>query len=236
MGVGTGHQPRSARSWGLAMRAVGRHEGARGAAPFACLWGVQGWALPLARPPVPRACGRGPLPTGCGCWGCQRWDPSPTRQRALLRACFACCGGGTRAPGGGGGASCLGLGRPGLGAVPRPTAHHSGVRPGTATHWLWVRGVWAREPVTKPTLGRSCKVASRSFGSAHGRPGGGRLLRGCEASEVGRSPTPDRPSFGRAAEVRYPQAVGAGDVGVGPRYELHRARSCELALRALGRH
>ena len=33
-----------------------------------------------------RACGRGPLPTGWGCGGCGREDPSPTPQRALLRA------------------------------------------------------------------------------------------------------------------------------------------------------
>ena len=47
------------------------------------------------------ACGRGSLPTGCGCGGCRREDPSPTPQRALLQAGFARCGGGTKAPGGG---------------------------------------------------------------------------------------------------------------------------------------
>ena len=33
-----------------------------------------------------RACGGGPLPTGCECGGCGRGDLSPTPQRALLRA------------------------------------------------------------------------------------------------------------------------------------------------------
>ena len=66
------------------------------------------------------ACGRGPLPTGCGCGGCGRGDPSPTPRRAPLRAGFPCCGGATRAPRGG--ASCLCVGRPGLGALPPPTA------------------------------------------------------------------------------------------------------------------
>ena len=47
------------------------------------------------------ACGRGLRPTGCGCGGCGRGDPSPTPQRALLPAGFARRGGGTRAPRGG---------------------------------------------------------------------------------------------------------------------------------------
>ena len=70
------------------------------------------------------ACGRGPLPTGCGCGGCGRGDPSPTPQRALLRAGFARCWGGMRLPGGG--ASCLGVGRPGSGALPPPTTRPFG--------------------------------------------------------------------------------------------------------------
>ena len=63
-------------------------------------------------------------------------NPSPTPQRVLLRAGFARCEGGTRAPGGG--ASCLGVGRPGLAALPRPTTRPSSRRPGPGTHWLWV--------------------------------------------------------------------------------------------------
>ena len=86
------------------------------------MWGVRGWALSHARPPVLAACGQGPLPTGCGCGGYGRGDPFPTPQRALLRAGFARCRGDTRVPGGGG-ASCLGVGRSGSGALPCPTAH-----------------------------------------------------------------------------------------------------------------
>ena len=66
------------------------------------------------------ACGRGPLPTGCECGGGGRGDPSPTPQRAPLRVGFARCGGGMRVAGGGG--SCLGVGRPGSGALPPPTS------------------------------------------------------------------------------------------------------------------
>ena len=56
--------------------------------------------------------------------GCGRGVPSPTPQRALLRAGFACCGGGLRVPRGG--PSCLGVGRPGLGALPSPTTRPFG--------------------------------------------------------------------------------------------------------------
>ena len=44
-------------------------------------------------------------------------------------------------------------------------------------------------------------------------PGGGRLLPGCGASGVGRSPNPDCPPSGRAAGAHYPLAVGAGGCG-----------------------
>ena len=140
----------------------GRHEGARGRR---LLPGCG--ASRVGRCPGPdhssfRACGRGPLHTGCGCGGCGRGDLSQTPQRALLEAGFARCGGGMRMLGGG--ASCLGVGRPGSGALPPPT--------------------------TRP--------------------------------------------FGRAAGAHYPLAVGAGGAGVGTRHQPHSARSCELALRAVG--
>ena len=50
-----------------------------------------------------------------------------------------------------GGAGRLAVGRPGLGAQPRPTVRPWGVRLGPATHRLRVRGVWASGPVTNPT-------------------------------------------------------------------------------------
>ena len=161
---------RGVRAWGPVTnptaRALaccrGRHEGARGGRPLpGC--GASG----VGRSPTPdlssfRACGRGPLPTGCGCGRCRHGDPSSTPQRAVLRAGFARCGGGTRVPAGG--ASCLGVGGPGTGALP---------------------------------------------------------------------PRTSRP-LGRAAGAHYPLAVGAGGVGVGTRHQPHSARSCELALRAVG--
>ena len=54
------------------------------------------------------------------------------------------------------GASCLGVGRPGSGALPRPTARPSRVRPGPASNLLWVRCAgpgarvsWAPAPVPR---------------------------------------------------------------------------------------
>ena len=367
-GVGTRHQPHSARSCELALRAVGAAQGRPGGAPLAWVWGVRGRALSHPRPlvrlgvrpgptthwlwvrgvracgpvtnptaralaswlwalwggmrvpggsasclgverpgtgalqppisrPLGRAAGAHPLPTGCGCGGCQCGDPSPTPQRALLRAGFARCGGGMSVPGGG--ASCLGVGRPGTGALPPPTSRPFGRAAGA--HYPLVVGAGGAGVGTRhqPHSARSCVLCGRHEGAR-----GGRLLPGCGASGVGRFPTPDHSSFracgrgplptgcgcggcgrgdssptaqrallragfarcgggtrapgegasclgvgrpgtgalppptsrpfGRAAGAHYPLAVGAGGAGMGTRHQPNSARSCELALRALG--
>ena len=260
----------------------GRHEDARG-----------GHLLPgcgasgVGRSPTPdhssfRACGRGPLPTGCGCGRCGRGDPSPTPQRALLRARFACCGGGMRVPAGG--ASCLGVGRQGSGALPPPTtgpfrrvagAHYplavgagdagvgtrhqphsahscetalravgaalgcpggaplawvwgvpdrarsqheplvrSGVRPGPTTHSLWVRGMRSWGPVTNLTARARASWLCALWGR-HAGALGGRLLPGCGASGVGRSPTPDHSSFRPCGQGPLPTGCGCRGCGSG---------------------
>ena len=125
-----------------------------------------------------------------------------------------------------GDSSCLGAGRPGFGARARPTARPWGVRPGPATHWLRVRGVWVWGPVTNPT--------ARALASWLCALWGRHLLPAHRASGVGRSSTPDHPSLGRAAGARHPLAVDAGGVGLRTRHQLHSARFCELALRAVG--
>ena len=96
-GVGTRHQPHSARSCML----WARHEGARGGCrlPGCGVSGVGRSPTPDC-PPSGRAAGAHyPLAVGAGGGG--RAGPSPTPQRALFRAGFARCGGGTGAPGGG---------------------------------------------------------------------------------------------------------------------------------------
>ena len=109
----------------------------------------------------------------------------------------------------------MGVGRPGSGALPTPPARPVGGLPGPTTHWLWVRGVAGVGTRHQTHSARSFKPALRALGVSRGRPGGGRLLRGCGGSGVGRSPTPDCPPSGRAAGAHYPLAVGAGGCGRG---------------------
>ena len=66
----------------------------------------------------------------------------------------------------GGGASCLGVGRPVLSALPSPTARPLGGLPGPTTHWLWVRGVAGVGTRHKPHSARSCELALRAVGAA----------------------------------------------------------------------
>ena len=197
---------RAPASWLCAL--WGRHEGARGGRllPGCGASGVGRSPTPDC-PPSGRAAGATyPLAVGAG--GCGRGDLSPTPQRALLRAGFARCGGGTEAPGGG--TSCLGVGRPGSGALPPPTARPLGGLQGPTTHWLWLRGGAGVGTRHQPHSARSCVLWGRHEGAR-----GGRLLPGCGASGVGRSPTPDCPPSGRAAGAHYPRAVAAGGCGRG---------------------
>ena len=100
------------------------------------------------RPSLERAArARYPLAVGAGGVGGGTLT-SPT-SRALGSCLCALCGqheGARR-----GGSYCLGAGRSGWGARARLTALPCGVRPGSATHWLWVRGLWEWGPVTNPT-------------------------------------------------------------------------------------
>ena len=255
---------------------------------------------PTPNHPSFRACGRGPLPTGCGCGGCGRGDPSPTPQQALLQAGFARCGGGRGCPGGAPLAWVWGVRgrafshpqppvlsgvRPGptthwlwvrgvraWGPVTNPTARAlaswlcalwgrqrapggaplawawgvrgralshpqppvlSGVRPGPTAHWLWVRGMRSWGPVTNPTAGALASWLCALWGRQR-VPRGGASCLGVGRSGSGVLPPPTTRPFGRAAGAHYPLAVGAGGAGVGARHQPHSARSCKLALRALG--
>ena len=206
-----------------------RAPGGGGALALVC--GVRGWGFSHARPPLLGACCRGPLPPGCGCVRCGCGDASPTHS---ARSCELALRAVVAAPG-----------RPGEG----PLA------------WVWGFQGWALSNARPPFLGacgrgllptgcgcgdvgvgtchepheaRSCELALGAFGTARGRPGGRDFFPGCAAPGVGRSLTPDRPSFGRAAGACYPLAVGAGDVSVGTRHLPHSTRSCELALRVVG--
>ena len=216
----------------------GRHEGARGGAPLAWVRGVRGRVLSHPRLPALWAGCRGPLPTACGCGGMRAWGPV-TNPTASALASWLCALWG-RHEGARGGASCLGVGRTGLGAFPPPTARPLGGLPGPNTHWLWVPGGAGVGTRHKPHSSRSCELALHAVGAARGCPGG-RLLPGCGASGLGRSPTPDCPPSGRAAGAHYPLAVGAGGRGRGdpsptPQRALLRAvfARCGGGMRAPG--
>ena len=206
-GVGTRHQPHSARSCEPAFCAVGAARGRPGGALPAWVWGVPGGRSPGPRLPALWVGCRGPLPTGCGCRGVRAWGPVTNPTARALASWLLRCGGGTRVPGGG--ASCLGVGRPGSGALPLPTARPLGGLPGPTTHWLWVQGGAGVGTRHQPYSARSCALWGRHEGAQ-----GWRLLPGCGASGVGRSPTPDCPPSGRAAGAHYPLAVGAGGCGL----------------------
>ena len=140
-------------------------------AGFACCGGGTrapgGGASCLSQPRLPAiwAGCRGPLPTGCGCGGVRAWGPV-TNPTARALACF---GGGMRVPGGG--AYCLGVGRPGSGALPPPAARPLGGLPGPTSHWLWVWGVAGVGTRHQPHSAYSCELALCAVGAAQGRPG-----------------------------------------------------------------
>ena len=171
-------------------------------------------------PPTGRAVGvRYPLAVGAG--GCGCGDPSPTPQRALLRAGFARCGGGMKVPVGD--ASCLGVGRPGSGALPSPTARPPGGLPWPTTHWLWVRGGAGVGIRHQPHSVRSCVLWGRLEGARGGasclgvgRPGWGAL-----------PPQTARPLGGLPGPTTQWLWVRGG-AGVGTRHQPHSARSCVL--------
>ena len=218
---------RASASWLCAL--WGRHEGAQGGG------GAFAWVFLIGHSATPDrpsfgACGRGPLPTGCWCGGCRRGDPSPTPQRALLRAGFALSGGGTRAPRRG--ASCLAVRRPGSGALPPSTARR--LRRAAGAHYPLAVGAGGAGVGTRhqPHSTRSRELALRAVGAARGCPGGAPLAW---ASWIGRSSTPDRPSFWACGRGPLPTGSGCGRCGCGdPSPTPQRALLCELALRPVG--
>ena len=203
-GMGTRHQPHSARSCELALRAVGVARGRPGGAPLAWVWGVRGRALSLSRSLVRSGVRPGPTTHWLWVQGVRAWGPitNPTA-RAL-----ACCRGGMKVPGGG--ASCLGVGRPGRGALPPPTSRPFGRAAGA--HYPPAVGAGAAGVGTRhqPHSARSCVLWGRHEGAR-----GGRLLPGCAASGVGRSPNPGHSSFRACGRGPLPTGCGCGGCGRG---------------------
>ena len=210
------------------LHGVGAALGCPGGAPLAWVWGVRGQALSHPRLPALWAGCRGPLPTGCGRGGVWAWGPvtNPTA-RAL-----AWCGGGMRVPGGG--ASCLGVGRPGSGPLPPPTARPLGGLSGPTTHWLWVQGGCGRgdpSPTPQRTLLRA--GFARCWGDTRA-PGGGASCLGVGRPGSGALPPLTARPLGRLPGPTTHWLCLRGGADVGTRHQSHSARSCDLALRAVG--
>ena len=210
----------------------GRHEGVWGGRlmPGCAASGI-GRSPTLGRPFF-GACGRGPLPTGCGCGGCGRGDPSPTPQRALLRAGLARCGGSRRAAGGG--RPLPGCGASGVGRSPnyeRLSFGACGRGPLPTGRGCGGCGPGDPSPIPQRALLRAGLAAC---GGGVRMPWGGISCLGVGRPGSGALTPPTARPLGRAAGACYPLAVGAGAAGVGTRLQPHSARSCELALRAVG--
>ena len=88
-GVGTCHQPHSARCCVLALRAVVAARVPKGGAALAWMWGVRGWALFHAPPPVLRGCGQGPATHSLWASGVLDWGPV-TNPAARALASWLC--------------------------------------------------------------------------------------------------------------------------------------------------
>ena len=133
----------------------------------------------------------------------------------------------------GGGASCLGVGRPGSGAFPPPTARPLGVLPRPTTHWLWVRGAAGVGTRHQPHSARSCEMTLRAVGAARVRPGGGASCLGVGRPGSGALPPPTaRPLGGLPGPTTHWLWLRVG-AGVETRQKPYSARSWELALRAV---
>ena len=134
----------------------------------------------------------------------------------------------------GGGASCLGVGRPGMGALPPPTSRPLG-RAAGADYPLAV-GAGGAGVGTRLQLhsARSCVLWGRHEGAWGGPP-----LPWGGASGVGRSPIPDHPSFRACGWSPLPTGCGCGVRAWGPGCPWHLvpcggSSSVVLAFRVRG--
>ena len=235
---------RALRAWGPmtspAARALarwlcalwGRHEGARGGTPPACVWGVRGRALSHPQPPV--LSGVRPGRTTQWLWlrGLRAWGPM-TNPAARTLASWLCALWG-RHEGAPEGRLWPGCGASGVRHSPTPDL--SSVQAcgrGPLPTDCGCGGCGCGHPSPSPQRAL-LRAGFARCGGGMWVPGGGASCLGVGRSGSGALPPPTTRPFGHAAGAHYPSAVGAGGAGVGNRHPPHSARSCELALRAVG--
>ena len=134
----------------------------------------------------------------------------------------------------GGGTSCLGVGRPGRGALRPPTFRPFGLA--AAAHYPLAvgaegRGRGDRSPNPQRAL---LRAGFARCGGGMRVPGGSASCLGVGRPGSGSLPPPTTRPFERVAGAHYPLAVGAGGASVGTRHQPHSAHSCVLALHAVG--
>ena len=162
--VGTLQQPHSARSWELALRAVGTARGRLKGAPLAWLWGV--WGRALSHPRLPVLWGVRPGPTTNWLWvrGARAWGPV-TKPTARALASWLCALWG-RHDGAWGGRPLPVCGASGVGRSPSPDRPFFRALDGA--HYPLAVGAGGAGMVTRrqPHSGRSCEPALRAVGTA----------------------------------------------------------------------
>ena len=123
----------------------------------------------------------------------------------------------------------------GVGHSPSPDHTFLGRAAGLVARFLWAPGPRAlgRLPnTTAPAIPRWRCALWRWQEVARGGEGEpGASVRGVWRWTLS---LPQLPSLGRAIGARCPLSFGAGGAGVGACHQPHSARSCELALRAVG--
>ena len=135
------------------------------------VWGVRDWAL--SHPRLPVLWGVPPGPTTHRLWvrGGWAWGPvTDPAARALASLPVALW---RRHEGARGSASCLGVGRPGSGALPTPSVRPSGRAAGA--HYPLAVGAGGAGVGTRhrPRSACSCELAWRAVAAARACPGGG---------------------------------------------------------------
>ena len=226
-GVGTDHQPHSAGSCELALRAVGAARERPGGAPLALVSGVRGRALSHPRPLVRSGVRPGPTTHCLSVGGLRAWGPV-TNPPARALASWSCALWGQH-QGTRGGRLLPGCGASGDGRSPTPDL--SSVRAcgrGPLPTGCGCGGCGRGDPSPTPKRALAC------CGGGMRVPGAGASCLAVGRPGSGTLPPPTTRPFGRAAGAHYPLFVGAGGAGVGTRHQPHSARSCELALRAVG--
>ena len=206
-GVGTRHQPHSARSYELALRFVGAACGCPGGAPLVWLWGVRGLALSQPRPLV--LLGVRPGPTTHLLWvrEVRAWGPV-TNPTARTLACWRCALWG-RHEGARGARLLPGCGASGDGRSPTPDLlSFPACSRGPLPAGCGCGGCGCGDPAPTPQRAPLRAGFARCGGDTWA-PGGGASCLGVGRPATGALTPPISRLFGRAARARFPLAVGA---------------------------